>query len=103
MNQHKILHKRAQSIQDILAEKGVPCKVVELSESTRTAAEAAASIGCDVAQIAKSLIFKTAENNQPVLKNDCRLPVIEEPDLANSFNLIEPNEKEPDAAVQGIV
>lgn len=34
--------------------------IVELSDSIRTAAEAAAAIGCTVAQIAKSLIFRAA-------------------------------------------
>lgn len=67
MNSSKILHKRAQSIQDVLAEKGLTCTVIELSESTRTALEAAAAIGCDVTQIVKSLIFKTKDSHKPVL------------------------------------
>ena len=40
--------------------------IVEFDASTATSADAAAAIGCDVAQIAKSLIFKT-KNGQPVL------------------------------------
>ena len=39
----------------------------EFPESTRTAQEAAAAVGCDVGQIAKSLIFKTRQSDQPVL------------------------------------
>lgn len=54
-------------IQKILEEKGIESRVVEFSESTRTALEAAAAIGCDVAQIAKSLIFKTKLTHRPVL------------------------------------
>ena len=65
MNQ--IRAKSAQSIQNVLANKGVDCKVVELSASTRTANDAAAAIGCDVAQIVKSLIFKTKDTHKPVL------------------------------------
>src|ERR1700742_164981 len=42
-------------------------EVLEFTESTRTAEEAAAAIGCTVAQIAKSLIFRTAETKRPVL------------------------------------
>ena len=42
-------------------------KVVEFADSTRTSEEAAAAIGCIVSQIAKSLIFKTATTNRPVL------------------------------------
>jgi prolyl-tRNA editing enzyme YbaK/EbsC (Cys-tRNA(Pro) deacylase) len=42
-------------------------QVVEFDASTRTAAEAAAAIGCTVAQIAKSLIFRGARSQRPVL------------------------------------
>ena len=41
--------------------------VLEFDESTRTAEDAAAAIGCTVAQIAKSLVFRTKEDNRPVL------------------------------------
>ena len=36
-------------------------------ESTRTSADAAAAIGCDVAQIAKSLVFRARGSSRPVL------------------------------------
>ncbi|MEX1071594.1 MAG: YbaK/EbsC family protein [Anaerolineales bacterium] len=42
-------------------------KVVEFEQTTQTAADAAAAIGCDVGQIVKSLIFKTEDTNKPVL------------------------------------
>ncbi|MEM7120089.1 MAG: YbaK/EbsC family protein [Pseudomonadota bacterium] len=42
-------------------------EVLEFDESTRTADDAAAAIGCAVAQIAKSLLFRTKEDNRPVL------------------------------------
>ena len=42
-------------------------QVLEFDASTRTAADAAAAIGCTVAEIAKSLIFRGAETNRPVL------------------------------------
>ena len=67
MNTTKVLAKSAQSVQDVLARKGLTCKVVELSESTRTAQDAASAIGCQVEQIVKSLIFKTRMSQQPVL------------------------------------
>lgn len=41
--------------------------VMEFDASTRTAADAAAAIGCTVAQIAKSLIFRGAKSGRPVL------------------------------------
>jgi len=41
--------------------------VVELPQSTRTAAEAASAVGCGVGQIVKSLIFRAANSDRPVL------------------------------------
>lgn len=61
------LTKSAQSVQEALHKVGLSCKVVELSSSARTASDAAASVGCDIAQIVKSLIFKTKETARPVL------------------------------------
>ncbi len=58
--------KSAQSVQNALDHFGLNCKVVEFPSGTRTAIDAANAIGCQVSQIAKSLIFKT-ETNQPVL------------------------------------
>jgi len=61
------LTKSAQSVQDALDRQGVECEVKEFSSSTRTAQDAAFTIGCDVAQIVKSLIFKTQQTGKPVL------------------------------------
>ena len=63
----QILTKSAQSVRNVLTNHGLDCEVKEMSSSTRTAQEAADSIGCDVAQIVKSLIFKTKETHKPVL------------------------------------
>ena len=52
------LKESAQRVQNKLLELGYTNKVVELPDSTRTAQEAADAIGCDVAQIAKSIIFR---------------------------------------------
>jgi prolyl-tRNA editing enzyme YbaK/EbsC (Cys-tRNA(Pro) deacylase) len=57
----------AQKVQDALKVYGVACQVVEMPASTRTAQEAAQAIGCQVAQIAKSLVFKTKKTGRPVL------------------------------------
>jgi prolyl-tRNA editing enzyme YbaK/EbsC (Cys-tRNA(Pro) deacylase) len=51
----------------VQAALGERFQVVEFDASTRTAADAAAAIGCTVAEIAKSLIFRGAESNRPVL------------------------------------
>lgn len=66
MTESKKLSKSAQSIQDILLQKGLTFEVLELSASTRTANDAAATIGCDVSQIVKSLLFCTEKSKQPV-------------------------------------
>jgi prolyl-tRNA editing enzyme YbaK/EbsC (Cys-tRNA(Pro) deacylase) len=62
-----MLSKNAQSIQDLLIEKNLEARVLELPDSTRTAEEAAKTIGCQVAQIAKSLIFRAKATQQPIL------------------------------------
>src|SRR5258708_25653482 len=59
------LNPAAQRVQDLLAERGFANKVVELPDSTRSAAEAAA--GCRVEAIVKSLIFRARTTNRPVL------------------------------------
>src|SRR5262249_45681955 len=46
---------------------GLSAEVVESEQPTRTAAEAAKLVGCQVGQIAKSLVFKTAETGRGVL------------------------------------
>lgn len=61
------LKPSAQRVQDILSACGFSNPIVELTESTRTSAEAAAAVGCDVAQIAKSLIFRGATTGKAIL------------------------------------
>ena len=46
---------------------GLELRVTELPASTRTAAEAASAVGCSIAQIVKSLIFRTVRSDQAVL------------------------------------
>jgi prolyl-tRNA editing enzyme YbaK/EbsC (Cys-tRNA(Pro) deacylase) len=50
----------------IQATLGDSFRVLEFDQSTHSSAEAAAAIGCDVAQIAKSMLFKAADGT-PVL------------------------------------
>ena len=51
----------------VQAALGERFEVLEFDASTRTAADAAAAIGCEVAQIAKSLIFRGATSGRAVL------------------------------------
>ena len=54
-------------VQTALRERGIPSDVVELAASTRTAQEAAAALGCQVAQIVKSLVFRASPSDRAVL------------------------------------
>ena len=57
----------AERVQRALDANGLTCRVVELPASTRTAVEAAAAIGCEVAQIAKSIVFRGVTSGRPVI------------------------------------
>ncbi len=85
------LSKNARSIQNALEEKGITAKVIELSASTRTAAEAAAAINCEVAQICKSLIFRTKTTKRPVLVLASGINRLNEKELSHQIE--EPLEK----------
>ncbi|HET7639082.1 MAG TPA: YbaK/EbsC family protein [Ktedonobacteraceae bacterium] len=61
------LSSSAQKVQDLLKNRGFASRVVELSDSTRTAKEAAQAIGCEVEQIVKSLVFKGKHSHNPLL------------------------------------
>lgn len=61
------LSQSAQKVQQALEKLGLPCRVVELPDSTRTAIEAAQAIGCQVAQIVKSLVFRGKQTNKGIL------------------------------------
>ena len=51
------MHPTAQRLQHRLHELGLDVEIQELSDSTRTAQEAADAVGADVGQIVKSLVF----------------------------------------------
>lgn len=54
------LSDSAKRVQQALKAIGFELRVVEMPDSTRTSVEAAQAVGCEVAQIAKSLVFKAA-------------------------------------------
>jgi len=60
-------HRSTRKFDAVLASRGLPGRVVELPESTRTAAEAARGVGCELRQIVKSLVFQGAISGKPVL------------------------------------
>lgn len=55
------MHPRAASFSERAAELGVEVAVQEFPEGTKTAADAAEAIGCDVAQIASSIVMVADE------------------------------------------
>lgn len=57
----------ATRVRDSARAIGLDITVRIMSASTRTAEEAAAACGCDVAQIVKSLLFRGRDSGEPVL------------------------------------
>jgi Cys-tRNA(Pro) deacylase len=51
------MHPSAQKVADAAQQLGLDIEIVEFAQTTRSAQEAADAIGCDVAQIVKSLCF----------------------------------------------
>ncbi|QRX84315.1 YbaK/EbsC family protein [Glaciimonas sp. PAMC28666] len=62
-----ILPETAQRVADLLAAIGHDKSVVMLPESGKTAAEAAAGLGCSVAEIAKSIVFRRLSDDAAVM------------------------------------
>ncbi len=61
------LKDSARRVQAALDAQGLTLTVREFPASTRTSEEAAAAVGCAVAQIAKSLVFRARDSGRPVL------------------------------------
>src|SRR5512135_1827158 len=61
------LSPSVQKVQDAIKGLGFSIEVVELEATTRTSADAAQAVGCNVGQIAKSLIFQGKISNKPIL------------------------------------
>jgi prolyl-tRNA editing enzyme YbaK/EbsC (Cys-tRNA(Pro) deacylase) len=61
------LSASAQRVQDALRARGFAYEVRESPQATRTAAEAARLVKCEVGQIAKSLVFKTGTSGRAIL------------------------------------
>jgi len=57
----------ARRVADALAAAGVTTTIVVFEHAVPTSAAAAAAVGCDVGQIAKSLVFRLRESGRPLL------------------------------------
>lgn len=75
-----------KQVQEKLLELGHPNEVVKLTDSARTAQEAADALGCEVAQIAKSIIFKLKSTNEPLLVVASGINRIDEKLVAQTLN-----------------
>lgn len=81
------LSKRAQKFQDLLNGRGLNLTVKELPDLTRTADDAAAALGCRKAQIVKSLVFRNAETNNPILILVSGINRVNEEDVSRSIGV----------------
>lgn len=61
------MSKSLKRVKRALAEAGLDSEVIEMPGSTRTAADAAQAVGCEIDQIAKSIIFRGEESGHVVL------------------------------------
>ena len=60
-------HPTALRTSQLLRDAGIDANVVEFEQPTRTSAEAAAAIGCSIAEIAKSIVFRGKNSGQAVV------------------------------------
>ncbi len=60
-------HPTALRTQQLLVEAGINTQVVEFELPTRTSAEAATAVGCAIAEIAKSVVFRAKTSGQAVV------------------------------------
>ena len=61
------MSKSLKRVTRALHEAGLDITPLEMAADTRTAAQAAAEAGCDIDQIAKSIIFRGEETGLPLL------------------------------------
>jgi len=61
------LSPSVRRVQDTLKVLGFSNEVVELESTTRTSSDAAGAVGCQVGQIAKSILFQGGQTHKPIL------------------------------------
>jgi prolyl-tRNA editing enzyme YbaK/EbsC (Cys-tRNA(Pro) deacylase) len=60
-------HPTALRTSQLLRDAGIDTHVVEFEQPTRSSVEAAAAIGCSVAEIAKSIVFRGKNSGQAII------------------------------------
>jgi Cys-tRNA(Pro) deacylase len=61
------LNTSVRKVEKALKAHGLECQVLNMKETTRSAQDAANSLGCRVEQIVKSLVFMTKKTKKPIL------------------------------------
>ncbi len=61
------MSKSVRRVARVLEEAGLTAEIFEMPDSTRTAEEAAAAAGCELDQIAKSIVFRAVDHGTAVL------------------------------------
>lgn len=61
------MSKSLKRVKAALQDAGIATEVIEMSDGTRTAADAARACGCEIDQIAKSIIFRGENSGHVVL------------------------------------
>jgi prolyl-tRNA editing enzyme YbaK/EbsC (Cys-tRNA(Pro) deacylase) len=84
-NAVRALSPSARKVQEALDAAGMPGRVIEMQRTTRSAADAAAAVGCTVGQIVKSLVFKGATSGRAVLVLTSGANRVDEPLLAQAL------------------
>jgi prolyl-tRNA editing enzyme YbaK/EbsC (Cys-tRNA(Pro) deacylase) len=62
-----LISPSVERVRAALGAAGFEARIVELPGAARTAAAAAAFLGCEIGQIANSLVFRAAESDAPLL------------------------------------
>jgi len=71
MTDSELSRRGAERFLQAAARQALSCQPVQLSVHARTAALAAEALGCGVAQIANSLVFRGAHSGAPLLVMAC--------------------------------
>jgi len=67
VSEAETLPRSARRVRTALLELGLPGDIHRLADSTRTAPEAAAAVGCELGAIVKSLVMRGVRTREPVL------------------------------------
>ena len=80
------LKSSAKKVQAALKAHNLSCEVVQMKDTTRSAADAARAVGCEVGQIVKSLIFEGENSHQPILVTTSGANRVNEQAIANNVS-----------------